>query len=69
MNWLPYRGGHCPDLGMGHFHVPIDVSHRAGGRVVTLKALVVAADPVRGRLVPVPGRLKRARAFARGASS
>ena len=135
MNWSPYPGGHYSDLGMGHFRVPIEVSHRAGGRVVTLKALVdtratytqiprgvleslgvrpehewpfeladgrevrypiawitvgmrgleqptiavfgepdtepilgvvtleefrVAADPVRGRLVPVPGRLKRA---------
>jgi hypothetical protein len=32
--------------------------------VVTLEEFRVAADPVRGLLVPVPGRLKRARAFA-----
>ncbi len=61
------------DSGMGHFHVSVQVSHRAGGRfvvfadpgsepilgVVTLEEFLLAADPVHRRLISVPGRLKQ----------
>ncbi|PYU91151.1 MAG: hypothetical protein DMG25_15385 [Acidobacteria bacterium] len=40
MDWLRPGGAHTPDSRMGHFHVSVQVSHRAGGRFEPLNALV-----------------------------
>ncbi len=40
MDWLLPGGAAAPDSGMGHFHVSVQVSHRAGGRFEPLEALV-----------------------------
>jgi aspartyl protease family protein len=40
MDRLSFPGGLSPASGMGHFHVSIQVGHRAGERVETIEALV-----------------------------
>ncbi len=40
MDWLLPGGAAAPDSTMGHFHVSVQVSHRAGGRFAPLEALV-----------------------------
>ena len=40
MDWLLPGGAAAPDSAMGHFHVSVQVSHRAGGRFAPLEALV-----------------------------
>jgi hypothetical protein len=40
MDWLPFPGGSTAVSGVGHFHVPVQVSHGAGDRVADMEALV-----------------------------
>ena len=40
MDRLPFPGGRTAGSGMGHFHVPVQVGSRSGGRFAPLDALV-----------------------------